>query len=84
MDMDHGGYIFSAVTPRMIFSSHFLSSERLYIQFSRYTYGDNVKLGASWPWGVAQVAGSTVLQQGPYLGRTPDRNVLKLQAEIAF
>ena len=84
LDMDHGGYIFSAITPRLIFSSHYLSSERLFIQFSRYTYGDNIKLGASWPWGVAQVAGSTVLQQGPYLGRTPDRNVLKLQAEIAF
>jgi hypothetical protein len=84
MDMDHGGYVFSAVTPRMIFSSHFLSSERFYIQYSRYTYGDNVKLGSSWMWGSALAAGSTVFQAGPYQGRTPDRNVLKLQAEIAF
>jgi hypothetical protein len=30
------------------------------------------------------VAGSNVLQQGPYSGMTPDENVVKLQADIAF
>ncbi len=86
MDMDHPGYVFYSITPRMIFSSHFLSSERMYIQYSRYKYGDNMKLAGTWPapWGQPIVAGSTVLQEGPYGGMTPDRNVVKLQAEIAF
>ena len=30
------------------------------------------------------VAGSTITQQGPYAGMTPDENVIKLQADIAF
>ena len=85
MDMDHGGYIFSAISPRVTFQSHYLSSERLFIQFSHYTYGDHAVLAATWPWGTAVAAGSTVFQQNPaYINRYPDRNVLKLQAEIAF
>lgn len=83
MDTDHGGYIFSAVSPRVIFSSHFLSSERIYLQYSRYTYGDKMTLGGSWPWGQEIVAGSSILQQ-PSVGLRPDRNVVKLQAEVAF
>ena len=77
---------FISITPRMIFPSHFLSSERMYIQYSRYKYGDNMKLAGTWPapWGQPIEASSTVLQEGPYGGMTPDRNVVKLQAEIAF
>jgi hypothetical protein len=30
------------------------------------------------------VAGSDVLQAGPYAGMTPDVNVVKLQADVAF
>jgi hypothetical protein len=78
------GYVFAAFTPRVTFSSHFLSSERIYLQYSRYFYGDNFKLNQQWPWTAPLVAGASVLQQGPYSGMTPDQNVVKLQAEIAF
>jgi hypothetical protein len=85
MGTEDPGYIFTAITTRLIFSSHFLSSERMYIQYSRYKYGDKAVLAATWPWGTAVAAGSTVFQQNAaYLGSTPDRNVVKLQAEIAF
>ena len=63
-DLDHPGYVFVSVTPRVIFSSHFLSSERIYLQYSRYKYGDNMVLAGTWPWGAPLVAGSNVLQQG--------------------
>jgi hypothetical protein len=86
-DLGYPGYVFLSVTPRVIFCSHFLSSERIYIQYSRYKYGDNMKLAGTWPLsagGGPLVAGSNVLQQGPYSGMTPDENVVKLQADIAF
>ncbi|MES1209194.1 MAG: hypothetical protein ABUS79_24920, partial [Pseudomonadota bacterium] len=83
-DLDAPGYIFAAVTGRLAFSSHFLSSERMYVQFSRYVYGDRMLLNGTWPWGQPLVAGASVLQEGPYSGQKPDQNVLKLQAEIAF
>ena len=86
-DLDQPGYAFLSVTPRVVFSSHFLSSERIYLQYSRYKYGDKMVLAGTWPLtagGGPLVAGSTVLQQGPYAGMTPDQNVVKLQAEIAF
>jgi len=83
-DLDNPGYIFAAITPRAIVSSHFLSSERIYLQYSRYIYGDNMVLNGTWPWGAPLVAGSNVLQQGPYSGKKPDENVVKLQADIAF
>ena len=83
-DLDHPGYVFLSVTPRVIVSSHFLSSERIYLQYSRYRYGDKMVLAGKWPWGAPLVAGSDVLQAGPYSGMTPDVNVVKLQAEIAF
>jgi hypothetical protein len=86
-NLGYPGYVFAAVTPRVVFSSHFLSSERIYLQYSRYIYGDNFKLAQTWPLsagGGPLVAGSTVIQQGPYAGMTPDQNVVKLQAEIAF
>jgi hypothetical protein len=83
-DLDHDGLIFASVTGRAIFSSHFLSSERIYVQFSRYKYGDKILISGNWPWGQPLVAGSNVTQEGPYALKTPDENVLKLQAEIAF
>jgi hypothetical protein len=83
-NLDHPGYIFESFTGRAIFSSNFLSSERIYIQYSRYRYGDKMVLNGTWPWGAPLVAGANVLQEGPYSGMTPDKNVLKLQAEIAF
>jgi hypothetical protein len=83
-DMDHPGLIFSSVTGRAIISSHFLSGERIYIQYSRYSYGDKMVLNGTWPWGAPLVAGANVLQEGPYSGMKPDANVVKLQAEVAF
>ena len=41
-NLDHPGYVFSAITPRVTFSSHFLSGESIYIQYSRYRYGDKM------------------------------------------
>ena len=83
-DMDNPGLIFASVTPRAIISSHFLSTERIYLQYSRYIYGDKMVLGGTWPWGQPLVAGSNILQAGPYVGLKPDVNVIKLQADIAF
>lgn len=83
-DLDHDAYVFDSITGRVAFSSHFLSSERMFIQFSHYIYGDRMVLNAPWPWGAPLVAGSNVLQQGPYSGDKPDANVIKLQADIAF
>ena len=84
LDLDHPGYIFNAISPRVVFSSHFLSGETIYLQYSRYTYGDNMLLGGIWPWGAPLVGGNDVLQQGPYQGKKPDMDVVKLQATIAF
>jgi hypothetical protein len=83
-DMDNPGFPFAALTGRVQFASHFLSSERIYIQYSRYIYGDKVLLNATWPWGTSLVAGSSVIQEGPYSGMKPDANIIKLQSEIAF
>jgi hypothetical protein len=84
-DLDHGGYTFGALTGRVQVASHFMSSERIYLQYSRYIYGDNIALNKLWPWGQSLVAGSSVIQQAPaYSGKKPDENVVKLQAEIAF
>jgi hypothetical protein len=83
-DLDHPGYVFLSITPRVIVSSHFLSSERIYLQYSRYKYGDHMTLAGQWPWVAPLVAGSDVLQAGPYSGMTPDTNVVKLQADVAF
>jgi hypothetical protein len=83
-DLDHPGHLFSAITARVIFSSHLLSTESIYIQYSRYRYGDNMVLNQSWPWGTPLVAGSNILQGGPYSGQKPDMDVIKLQATVAF
>jgi hypothetical protein len=85
LDMDHGGYIFSGITARAAVSSHFLSSERIYLQYTRYKYGDNMTLAGTWTnWGAPLVAGNDVVQAGPYAGQRADYNVIKMQAEVAF
>jgi hypothetical protein len=84
-DLDNPGYIFSAITPRIIFSSHFLSSESIYIQYSRYRYGDKMTLLGTWPWGTPLMIGADHYQRvGPYVGQKPDMDVIKLQATVAF
>jgi hypothetical protein len=84
-DLDHPGYIFAAITPRAVFSSHFLSGESIYIQYSRYFYGDNMVLAGTWPWNTPLVAGADILQNPTaYLHKKPDEDVVKLQATVAF
>ena len=83
-DLDHPAYVFAAITGRVAVSTHYLSGERVYLQYSRYIYGDNMVLAAQWPWGAPLVAGSNVLQQGPYFGKTPDENIVRAQADISF
>ena len=81
---DHPGYVFSAITPRVTFMTHFLSGESFYIQYSRYRYGDNMMLAQRWPWGTPLVAGSDIVQGGTYAGYKPDMDVVRLQASITF
>jgi hypothetical protein len=81
---DHPGYVFSAITPRVTFSTHFLSGESIYIQYSRYRYGDNMQLAGRWPWGTPLVAGSDIVQGGTYAGLKPDMDVVRVQASVAF
>ncbi len=83
-NLDHGGYVFSAISPRLTVSSHFLSSESIYIQYSRYRYGDNMTLVGTWPWGTPLVPGSDLVQGSPYTGQKPDMDVLRIQATVAF
>jgi hypothetical protein len=83
-DLDHPGYVFSSITGRVIFSSHFLSSESIYVQYSRYRYGAHMLLNGQWPWGNELVAGSSYIQSGAYSGQTPDMDVVKVQATVAF
>jgi hypothetical protein len=81
---DHPGYVFSAITPRVTFSTHFLAGESIYIQYSRYRYGDQMTLAGRWPWGTPLVAGSDIVQGGTYAGHKPDMDVVKLQATVVF
>jgi len=81
---DHPGYVFSAITPRLTFMTHFLSGESFYIQYSRYRYGDNMMLAQRWPWGTPLVAGSDIVQGGTYAGSKPDMDVVRLQASVTF
>ncbi len=83
-DLDNPGYVFSAISPRVIFSSHFLSGESIYIQYSRYRYGDNMTLAATWPWGTDMIEGTRYYAQSPYTGQKPDMDVLRIQASVAF
>ncbi len=84
LDMDNGGYVFAAITGRVSFYSHFASGERIYLQYSRYRYGEKMVLSGRRPWGTPLVAGSDILQGGPYVGSKPDMDVVKLQADISF
>jgi hypothetical protein len=83
-NLDQPGYIFSAITSRVMFSSHYLSGESIYLQYSRYRYGDKMVLNGTWPWGTPLVAGSDIQQGGPYTGQKPDMDVVKIQASVAF
>jgi hypothetical protein len=78
------GYVFSAITSRLIFSSNFLSSERIYLQYSRYRYGDRMLVAGKWPWGQQMIAGSNITQGGAYANKKPDMDVVKLQADVTF
>ena len=83
-DTDHAGYIFSAITiPRIVISSHFLSSESIYVQYSRYRYGDKMTTAGKWPWGTPLVVGSDHYQtSSPYT--KPDEDVIRFQASVQF
>jgi hypothetical protein len=83
-DLDNPGFIFSAITGRLLLSSHFLSSETIYLQYSYYIYGDEMKIAGRWPWGVPLVLGSDNIQANKYAGMTPDAHVIKLQAQVTF
>jgi hypothetical protein len=84
-DMDHGGYIFSAITGRLSIYTDILSGESVYLQFSHYIYGDHMKLAGRWSWNTPLVTGADVIQSaGGYMGQKPDANVIKLQANVAF
>jgi len=83
-DLHNPGYVFSAITARLSFYTHYLSGERIYIQYSRYQYGDHMTLAGTWPWGVPLVAGSDIIQDSVYVNSKPDMDVIKLQADIRF
>lgn len=83
-NLGHDGYVFSAITPRLTFSSHFLSGESIYVQYTRYRYGDQMVLAGKWPWGLPLVPGSSIVQGGPYSGQKPDMDVVRIQASVAF
>jgi hypothetical protein len=68
LDTDNDGFDYGVITPRVTFFSHFLSSENIWIQYSRYFYGDNIALPTS--------------PTQPY--SQPDENVIKLQANMSF
>jgi hypothetical protein len=83
-NLDDTGYVFSAISPRVTFQSHFLSSESIYIQYSRYRYGDRMTVVPKWPWGQFMIPGTRYTQAGPYAGETPDMDVVKVQASVTF
>jgi hypothetical protein len=83
-DQNHGGYVFASFTGRMSLFSHYLSGECIYLQYSHYIYGDNMKLAGTWPWNTPLVAGTDVVQAYGYSGKKPDEDVIKLQAQVRF
>jgi hypothetical protein len=83
-NLDDTGYVFSSITPRVTFSSNFLSSESIYIQYSRYRYGDRMVVAGKWPWGQNMIAGTSITQGGTYSGKKPDMDVIKVQASVTF
>lgn len=83
-DTNTPGYLFSAITGRLSFYSNYMSGERIYLQYSRYQYGDYVTLAGRYPSGLPLVEGSQITQRGPYRGSKPDMDVIKFQADITF
>jgi hypothetical protein len=80
-----GGYIFSSLSARLSFFTHMLSGECIYLQFTRYIYGDKMVLAGTWPWDTPLVAGTDVIQgNGGYSKKKPDANVIRLQAQVRF
>jgi hypothetical protein len=63
-----GAGAFRAITPRVTFYSHALATESIWLQYSRYFYDDDVVL--------------TTSASQPY--PNPDRNIVKLQANLSF
>jgi hypothetical protein len=68
LDLDESDSAFRVLTPRIVFFSHVLSTESIWIQYSRYIYGDEVTLPVS----------------ETQLYPAPDKNVVKLQANMSF
>lgn len=68
LDLGESGNMFHVITPRVVFFSHVLSSESIYIQYSRYIYGSDIAL--------------PVTDTQPY--PAPDKHVVKLQATVSF
>jgi hypothetical protein len=68
LDLGEAGNMFHVITPRVVFFSHVLSKESIYIQYSRYIYGADIAL--------------PVTDAQPY--PTPDKHVVKLQATVSF
>ena len=83
-NLDHAGYVFSAITPRLTFSSHFLSGESIYLQYSRYRYGDKMMLAGSGPGVRRSWRAATSSRAARTPGQKPDMDVVKLQASVAF
>jgi hypothetical protein len=68
LDANQSGQAFRVITPRVTFTTHALSTESIWLQYSRYFYDDDVLLETS--------------TSQPY--PNPDRNVIKLQANLTF
>ena len=68
--LDDSGLSFRAISPRITFRSQWLAKEQLYVQYSRYFYGDDVRAPA----------GDTA----PLHVGAPDEHVVKLQAQIGL
>jgi hypothetical protein len=68
LDAGHAGQAFRVLSPRITFTTHALATESIWLQYSRYFYDDDVVL-ASAPG-----------QSYP----NPDRNVIKIQANLNF
>jgi hypothetical protein len=83
-DVSHAGFVFSALTARLTLYTHVLSGESVYLQYSRYFYGDRMVLAGKWDWNAPMVAGTDVVQAVGYSGKEPDAHVIKLQASAAF
>jgi hypothetical protein len=83
-NLDESGFVFSAITGRITFSSNFLSTESIFLQYSRYHYGDHMVIAGQWPWSQDMMPGNHITQGGPYGGKKPDMDVIKLQANVTF